>query len=311
MLDYLHLPDNTNGSIDYFPGFSNTDGGSWVVWEKPRGAHMIRITCIAGGGGGGSGFSSNTTTNRGGGGGGGSSTISIVTLPAYVLPDRLYVSSGVGGAGGAANPADGTANLGSDGVRSYVCIAQDTGVIYRVCYTDSGKAGTTPPDAVPTGGTGGSGGTATTTADIPLASYGIRSFINAAGGTGGGANGAGTGTNYPTTGLLLSGGTGGNGGTAITTGNTILAPTQTEYNIFSSPVSSGGSGVVGGLGREIYQPLLSTGATGGMANSGTGAGGDGGPGGFGSGGGGGGAGGAGAAGGGGKGGNGLIIIHSW
>ena len=52
MLDYLHLPDNTNGNIDYFPGISDTNGGSWVVWEKPRGAHMIRITCIAGGGGG-------------------------------------------------------------------------------------------------------------------------------------------------------------------------------------------------------------------------------------------------------------------
>ena len=100
MLDYLHLPDNTNGNIDYFPGISNTDGGSWVLWEKPRGVHMIRITCIAGGGGGGSGYSSNTTTARGGGGGGGSSAISIVTIPAYALPDRLYVSSGVGGAGG-------------------------------------------------------------------------------------------------------------------------------------------------------------------------------------------------------------------
>jgi hypothetical protein len=313
MLDYLHIPDSTGGTVDYFPGISDTDGGCWVVWEKPRGAHMIRITCISGGGGGGSGFSSNTTTNRGGGGGGGSSAISIVTIPAYVLPDRLYVSSGIGGKGGDANPADGTANLGSDGVRSYVCIAQDTGVIYRVCYANSGKAGTTPPDAVPTGGTGGAAGTVATIADMLLASYGIRNFIAGQSGGSGGSSGLAPSINYPLTGLLLSGGTGGHGSSQIATTNTIDAPIQTVYNIFSTLSSIGGASGIGYPGREIYQPLLSTGATGGSSGGSTGtvAGGNGGAGGFGSGGGGGGAGGAGVAGGGGKGGNGLIIIHTW
>ena len=308
MLDYLHLPDSTNGSVDYFPGFSDTDGGSWVVWEKPRGAHMIRITCIAGGGGGGSGFSSNTTTNRGGGGGGGSSAISIVTLPAYCLPDRLYVSSGIGGKGGDANPADGTANLGSDGVRSYVCIAQDTGVIYRVCYADSGKAGTTAA----TSSAGGSFGAAATIGEIanmPLASYGIRNFIAGQNGSSGSTTGA-AGINYPTTGLLLSGGGGGNGGTS-NAAKTVTAPTQTAYTIFLSVTTGTGNALNGIPGAEIYQPLLSTGGTGGTAAASTSAGGQGGAGGFGSGGGGGAAGGADAAGGGGKGGNGLVIIHSW
>lgn len=310
MLDYLHLPDNTNGSVDYFPGFSDTDGGSWVVWEKPRGAHMIRITCIAGGGGGGSGFSSNTILSRGGGGSGGSSAISIVTIPAYCLPDRLYVSSGIGGEGGDANPADGTANLGSNGIRSYVCIAQDTGVIYRVCYADSGKAGTTAPTATPTGGSFGPAGSISTIADMLLASYGIRNFIGGENGRSGGIAGQGTNLTYPITGILLSGGAGGNGG-ASGSSTSVSAPTQTVYNIFSDLLTVFGSGNSGQPGREIYQPLLSTGATGGTAASGTGAGGRGGDGGFGSGGGGGGAGGAGAAGGGGKGGNGLVIIHSW
>lgn len=309
MLDYLHLSDNINGTIDYFPGFSDTDGGSWVVWEKPRGAHMIRITCIAGGGGGGSGFSSNTTSSRGGGGGGGSSAISIVTIPAYVLPDRLYVSSGIGGKGGDANPADGTANLGSDGIRSYVCIAQDTGVIYRVCYVDSGKAGTTTPTGVPTGGGRGIAGVVASIVDMPLAFYGIRNFIVGNNGNFGGASSTSTLT-YPSSGLLLSGGNGGNGGVAVSPAS-ISAPTQTQYNIFSTLTTSSGSGNNGQPGREIYQPLLSTGGTGGAANTSTGSGGRGGDGGFGSGGGGGGAGGAGAAGGGGNGGNGLVIIHSW
>jgi hypothetical protein len=308
MLDYLHLPKQQNGNIDYFPGFSDTDGGSWVVWEKPKGIQMIRITCIAGGGGGGSGFSSNTTTNRGGGGGGGSSAISIVTIPAYVLPDILYVSSGVGGPGGAANPA--SANLGSDGIRSYVCIAQDTGVIYRVCYADSGKAGTTAPTSVPAGGTAGAAGTVATIADMLLASYGMRDFIGGQGGGAGGSNSAGTSITYPTTGLLLSAGAGG-GGTASNLGGQVSAPTQTVYNIFPSTLGGQAAGFSGNLGREIYQPLLSTGGSGGASASTTGAGGSGSAGGFGSGGGGGGAGGFGSAGGGGNGGNGLIIIHSW
>jgi hypothetical protein len=307
MLDYLHLPKQQNGNIDYFPGFSNTDGGSWIAWEKPKGTHMIRITCIAGGGGGGSGFSSDTTGSRCAGGGGGSSAISIVTIPAYVLPDILYVSSGVGGNGGAANPA--TANLGSDGIRSYVCVAQNTGIIYRVCYADSGKTGTTAA-TVGVGGGFGAAGTVATIADMLLASYGIRNFIGGHMGGQGGTTSTGLNIAYPTTGLLLSGGAGGSGSTQ-TIGDSITAPTQTVYTIFSTITTVTGSGNNGQPGTEIYQPLLSTGGTGASANSATGAGGQGGAAGFGSGGGGGGAGGANAAGGGGKGGNGLVIIHSW
>jgi hypothetical protein len=308
MLDYLHLPKQQNGNIDYFPGISDADGAEWIAWEKPTGTHMIRITCIAGGGGGGSGFSNNTTTNRGGGGGGGSSAISIVTIPAYVLPDILYISSGIGGAGGEANPA--TANLGSNGIRSYVCIAPDTLTSYRVCYADSGKAGTTVPTSVPAGGTAGSGGTIATIVDMPLACYGIRNFIGGNVGTAGGSTSAAIGPAYPITGLLLSGGSGGSGGENVAT-TSINAPTQTVYNIFSPLTSVTGSGSNGEPGREIYQPLLATGGCGAAANFTTGAGGAGGAGGFGSGGGGGGAGGAAAAGGGGKGGNGLVVIHSW
>jgi hypothetical protein len=311
MLDYLHLPKQQNGNIDYFPGFSNTDGGSWIAWEKPKGSHMIRITCIAGGGGGGSGLSNDITNQRGGGGGGGSSAISIVTIPAYVLPDILYVSSGAGGNGGAGNVIIHTP--GSAGIRSYVCIVQDTGVIYRVCYADSGKGGNaTPPTSIPSGGSGGNGGTVATIADMLLASHGICNFIAGQAGTSGGSTGNSLAVTYPTTGLLLSGGVGGSGGTSITVVSaSVTAPTQTVYNIFSTLTTVSASGNNGQPGREIYQPLLSTGGSPGLANSGQGTGGQGGVGGFGSGGGGGGAGGLSNCGAGGKGGNGLVIIHSW
>ena len=295
MLDYLHLPDNTGGTVDYFPGFSDTDGGSWVVWEKPRGAHMIRITCIAGAGGGGSGYSG----SGGGGGGGGSSAISIVTLPAYVLPDRLYVSSGIGG-GGATTPSAGTATLGNNGIRSYVSIAQDTGAIYCVCYADSGKAGTTAATSS-AGGSGGSGGIVATIANMLLASHGIRNFIAGQGGATGSSPIQSSTLVYPSTGLLLSGGPGGAGpGNAF--GGVISAPTQTQYVIFSTPTNN--ANIRSSPGVEIYQPLLSTGGWSSAIQ-----GDQGGAGGFGSG----GAGSKGgtAAGGGGQGGNGLVIIHSW
>jgi hypothetical protein len=301
MLDYLHLPKQQNGNIDYFPGISNTDGGSWIAWEKPKGTHMIRITCIAGGGGGGSGFNANPGC---GGGGGGSSAVSIVTIPAYVLPDILYVSSGVGGNGGVA-PSVNTATLGSDGIRSYVCIAQDTGAIYCVCFADSGKAGTTAATAS-TGGTAGSAGATAAIGNMLLASYGIRNFIAGQAGRAGSidtASSGGTNT-YPTTGLLLSGGAGGSGSTN-SFGGVIGTPSQTVYTIFTTP--SGGANSANNTnssGVEIYQPLLSCGGSSASGSNGGGAG----AGGFGS-------GGAGSRAQssfpGGKGGNGLVIIHSW
>ena len=56
MIDLLHLPKPVSGNTDYFIGKSATLGGTWEIWEKPRGINMIRITCIGGGGGGGGGL---------------------------------------------------------------------------------------------------------------------------------------------------------------------------------------------------------------------------------------------------------------
>lgn len=306
MLDFLHLPKPQNGYIDYFPGFSNTDGGSWVAWEKPKGTHMIRITCIGGGGGGGYGANS-TVSNRNAGAGGGSGAITIVTIPAYVLPDILYVSSGAGGRGG-----NSVGSLASgNGIASYVCIAQSTAAIYTVCIANGGLGGGSNGTT-----TAGSGGTVATIANMLLASYGIYNFLGGqTGGTAG--SGAPSAITYPTTGLLLSGGVAGGGG--LSSSANVTAPTQTVYNIFPSVTGgvAGTNGTDGQQGHSIYQPLLSCGGAGGGSSnttgSGSGTGGSGADGGFpGSGGGGSGCG-AGTGGDrrGGNGGSGLVIIHSW
>ena len=149
MLDFLHLPKPQNGTIDYFPGFSNTAGGSWEVWNKPRNCMFIRILCIGGGGGGGRGGAANgAATSAGGGGGGGTSGMTVSTIPAVFVPDRLYVSSGTGGAGG-------SAGAGSAGIASRVSIAQSTAAIYAVCIANGGGGGSAGSNTTTTGGSGG------------------------------------------------------------------------------------------------------------------------------------------------------------
>ena len=312
MIDFLHLPKPQNGYIDYFPGFSTTAGGSWEIWNKPRGISFIKIITIGGGGGGRSGWVALSGT-RSGGGGGGSAGMTTVTIPAIFLPDRLYVSSGDGGDGAPAATTSAAVSPGSNGIGSYVCIAQSTASIYTVCYANGGSGATLG------GSTVGSAGAAAAIATIANALMSAQGNFTALAGQAGsaGTTGAGASVTYPTTGLLLSGGACGGGGTA-SNGNQIIAPSQTVYNIFPS-VTGGINGLnatSGSNGREILKPLLSTGGAGGGASStitsGAGTGGAGGNGGFGSGGGGGGAGpSTSGSGKGGDGGPGLVIISCW
>ena len=318
MIDFGHLPKPQNGTIDYFPGFSTTAGGEWEVWNKPRNCMFIRILCIGGGGGGGSGFPSATTNARGGGAGGGASGMTYLTIPAIFIPDRLYVSAGVGGRGGASSTTVG--NSGTQGIQSYVCIAPSTANIYNLCFSVrmSGDAG---------GGTNIAGGSPFNAISGPTVSTcnqafqgHFNSFASHAGRDGGTAAGSTpTGVIYPATGLLLSGGGGGAGGAGFAGGDITAPASQTSvYELFQT-LTGGAAGTVGSTvggngsdGVELYQPLLATGGSGGGSSfDGTARGGDGGDGGFGCGGGGGGAGGTDGGGAGGNGGPGLVVIHTW
>jgi hypothetical protein len=132
------------------------------------------------------------------------------------------------------------------------------------------------------------------------------------------SGGTGGGISYPTTSLLLSSGAAGAGGAGFSGGSIIQPASQTAaYTLFQTLAGgvAGSSGsVIGGNGNsgvELYQPLLSTGGSGGGSSfDGTARGGDGGNAGFGSGGGGGGAGGSGGSTGG-NGGPGLVVIQTW
>jgi hypothetical protein len=82
------------------------------VWTKPQGASMVWITLIAGGGGGGG--TDGTVSYRGGG----SSAVNNLMIPAFLIPDKLEITVGGGGAG-----AGGAGGTGSNGDNTYLFCA--------------------------------------------------------------------------------------------------------------------------------------------------------------------------------------------
>jgi hypothetical protein len=311
MLDFGHLPKPQNGTVDYFPGFSTLVGGQWEVWNKPKGCMFIRILCIgAGGGGGGGGSANGGGTQAGGGGGGASGAMTTVTIPAVFVPDRLYVSSGIGGAGANTTGLAGFIVAGSDGIASEVCIAPANVGIYILCYANSGTGGTGGNTSL-----GGTGGIGAASAVISTANQGFQGHFNSIAGQSGATGSLATGGSitYPATGLLLSGGSAGGGilsNSSSAAGNVNAPATQTSvYTLFETLTAA--AFTPGQNGIELSVPLMSCGGVGGGAfvNGGD----KGGDGGFGSGGGGGGASVTnGTPGGrGGRGGNGLVVIQTW
>ena len=313
MIDFLHLPKPQNGTVDYFPGFSSTNGGSWEVWNKPRGANFIKIITIAGGGGGGGGNDTN------GGGGGASANYSTVMIPAIHLPDRLYVSSGVGGRGGA-GASSGAATSGSSGTNSHVSITSNISPHYLVCTSRPGGGG---------GATGtvaarsavGAAPSVEALSSCSLGSLGHFTSIVGQNGVQGGLGSTGEDgftRSYPITGLLLSGGAGGGSGLGFFGGEITAPASQTStYTIFPTlpggfPGSFGPGSLPGGdglSGINNMELLLFTGGSGGATGDIGLPGGNGGDGGIGCGGG--GAGSGSPGGNGGNGGPGLVVISCW
>ena len=281
------LPFPSEGDwVQRFMSPSGTNG--WLTWDKPAGAKMITIIMAGGGAGGGNGFSAAASAARGGGGGGGSGAVARITVPAWMLPDRLYISVG---AGGAANGA---------GVASYVAVFPTTAAANLVLIANGGGAGGNGTGAA--AGAAGAAGTASTSANAILSTWGLPVFIAGQAGVTGGAQTGQNGSNQvPHGSTFLSGGAGGAG---VTTTNFIGGNVNA---VAPWPLIPGGvaAGEAGSCGRMIWSPTLFTGGSGGASNN-TGIGGAGGAGAPACGGGGGGGGTTGGAGG--RGGDGFIWI---
>lgn len=288
----INYPKPQGANVQIFEGAGQLSGTTTFTtydWVKPQGASIVWFTVIGGGGGGGSG---NSTT---GGGGGGSGAVTNCMMPAFLIPDNLIIQVGVGGA-----KRSTTSSTGYSGTASSIIYQQKDGTGYTLLTANPGTGGV----GATSGGNGGAGGTASASNFFSAAGF----FQSIAGQTGGNVG------NDPTasTTTFLSGGAGGQGGTAgpsiaVTSNYGYSIPSQSyvdntsrtnQYNgIFQTQpilVGVGGAGGQGGNGASLYA-------------------GDGGTGGFGCGGGGGGNNSASssASGRGGAGGAGLVVIITW
>jgi len=308
MLDLFHVPSNTDSTKIFY-----TQGATaWQTWEKPRNAKFIQIFCLGGGAGGGGAAGNGAANSAGGGGGGGGAAFSKGIFPAFLLPDTLYVQTGLGGTGGTGNAGAGSGTAGTAGAISYVSISPSTtttAIIMQSATTTgagAGGAGTTT-----TAGAAGAAGTVWTLTNNAFTSIGLAVASSGVAGTIAGVLNAPAAGPIALASNIVTGGSGGAGKNANTSqfNGSTLAPASV---ILLSPVSGGlAPGGVGNSGYGSLNPFCGMGGAGG-ASSLTTKGGRGGDGWYGSGGGGGGAGLStatpGGGGNGGKGGDGLVII---
>jgi len=296
MLDLSYFQNSGNVNTQTF-----TNAGSWVTWVKPRGAKFVNIFCMGAGSGGGGGFQTGSATRFAGAGGSSGGVVSA-QFQASILPDILYVYTGVGGVGGTGGAA-GIVTAGGNGERSFVCLIPSTSSIQNIVVTSGAVAAIGGQSGSAVSPAGRSGETQATTANAIFLNLGT--FIAAAGTAGSAPQSSTTSTinfiNFPGAG----GGSTGNGANV-----TVAGPFP-----ITTPVAIAGSGATNGQnGRNGYtltKPILGFmggNGGGGIASGGTGNAGNGGNASYGSGGGGGGSAQTGIAGNGGRGGDGLIII---
>ena len=319
MLDFGFLPSNTKGDFQLFNANTSAVGNNWATWTRPRGVTMTMIIGVGAGGGGGDAVAGAASTAAGGGGGG-SGGITLLTIPSFLLPEMLFVSVAKGN-------ANNTSTSAAAGYSTYVSIkpAQGAPVANNVVLiANAGASGGKSSGATP--GPVGTAATVATAATMPLGwAFSDTALAGQVGIIGSATTGAAL--TLPTTGLWVTGGTGGGGVPAISTGGNagglITGVAGFEMVPVNIPGGAGGASTPSTGLPGVTSPtrlwrtqLYSVGGTGG-GSSGLGAstgsnGGFGGSGGPGSGGGGGG--GAFTAstfGNGGFGGNGYVIIVSW
>ena len=288
MLDISHIPSQQQSTTTFYAT------GDWQTFVKPRNAKFIEIFCIGGGAGGGH-CSINAAGSAGAGGGGSSGTVRGI-IPAFLVPDNLYILIGKGGIGAKISGGGG----GTGGI-SYVALQPSISEQTLIC-----KSSNTAAQGGLAAGGGGSAGTLPSTITPAFSNLGLFTAIaGVAGNSGGNNTGTGGSSQTALASNIVSSGAGGGGKTAsVFGGGGSIDPAQV---ILTSVVKGGvTAGQDGANGYGTLQPFCGTGGSGGAGIT-TGTGGKGGNG-FYGGGGGGGGGGSATGGFGGNGGDGLVII---
>jgi hypothetical protein len=217
---------------------------------------MIQIFCLGGGGSGG--HASAAAGNSAGGGGGGSSAIVRGIIPAFLLPDTLYILVGKGGIGPSTS-----GTTGNSGTNSYIGLQPSVSEQTLICKSGTGNF---------SGGGGGATGVAGAAAlisNIPLSAFGNLGLFSAIAGAAGGVGINAAGTNTPTviTALgtnIVTGGQGG-GGKSLSNGFAFGGQQIDAGSVILTNRVKGGEteGASGDSGYGRFQPLCGTGGGGG------------------------------------------------
>lgn len=271
MLDFNHIMNTPGVDIQRFYGDVSTTLVQWKTWIKPRGAKMVYMIAVGGAASGG--CSVNTAVTGGGGPGGGSGAQSTLLIPAMFLPDTLYIQAGRGGQ----QPATLVSGaLGVAGTITYVAFEPNTTLAAQLTVLFASPGTATTAATTTAGGTGGTAAVIATIANMPLAGRGAYQFFAGQAGTAGGTSVTLTGVaqTYPTTGLMVMGGTGGSGASngGIGPGGAITGVGFGD-NYPSIPGGAFGAGAgltAAGSGGIILKPFLYTGGTGGGSTGGAG-----------------------------------------
>lgn len=300
MMEVFDLPSGSDANVQLFtrPSISADE---WQTWVSPRGAIMLMIICVGGGGGGAAG---DVGGSFGGSGGAGSQVVRTI-MPAFLLPQTLYVRVGAGGRGGTS-----ASRPGQTGGASMVAVFPNTDTSNLIITTSTSGGGTTSASP-PQGGVGGSASSSS-----PVGGVGIHSDTSVSGDTGANAGQdvslvvtAGAAATQP----RCFGAPGGGSYTLPSTvraGGRYTAVADTWMNEQIAQVApTAVAGRSGGGGVTSIKPFFSMGGMPGHSNT-AGVGGAGGRGGIGAGGAGGGSGST-VGGSGGDGGDGMVMIIAW
>ena len=116
--------------------FTST-ANNWVTWSKPRGAKWVYTLAVGSGASGQNG--ANGAATNAGGQGGGSGSMCVAMIPAFMIPDTLFIRAGAGGV--QTSTASGAAQV-SGGLDTRVSFQPASANASTLCYA-SGAVGAT------------------------------------------------------------------------------------------------------------------------------------------------------------------------
>jgi len=242
MLDLSHISSQQQSTFTFYAT------GNWQTWNKPRNAKLIQIFCLGSGAAGGT--ATTSAAGIAGAGGGGSGGIVRGIIPAFLLPDTLYILVAKGGSQ--------AAGATTDGAISYVSLNRTTTEATLICKSSTVAAGV--------GQIGGSVLTAAAVAVTTLSAFGNLGMFTAIAGVAGTVGGTSSGTSGTSqTALatsLVTGGAGGGGKTASVSGSG--GNINSASAVLTTTVAGGiTEGQAGANGYGTLSPFCGTGGAGG------------------------------------------------